>query len=114
MWDRQYSEACKAAGPHQLALVKRVLAVARRIAKHKQTAQEKDHEQRRIDYETACVAEKEYYRRKESGSPTKNPVNKKRKASALSRPGHQRYLRENKWIKGMKEYFVTPGKLRRL
>ena len=57
--------------------------------------------QRRLDDEAACVAAKEYYRRKESGSLPKNPVEfkKKRKASALSRPGHQRYLRENKWIK---------------
>jgi hypothetical protein len=116
------SEACKAAGPQQLALVKRVLAVARRvaetrrrladqrIAKQKRTSQEKeaDKEQRRLDYEAACVAEKEYYRRKEGCALEKNPVefNKRRKASALSRPRHQRYLRKNKWIKGMKEYVV--------
>lgn len=69
-----------------------------------------DREQRRLDYEAACVAENEYYKRKESGSLTKNPVElKKRKTSFLSRPSHQRYLRENNWIKrmkGMKEYFI--------
>ena len=60
-----------------------------------------DNEQRRHDYETACVAEREYYKRKESDSLTHKPVGfkKMRKASKLSGPSHQRYLRQNKWIK---------------
>ena len=39
-----------------------------RIAKHKRMAQEMeaDKEQRRIDYEAACIAEKDYYRRLDS------------------------------------------------
>ena len=39
--------------------------------------------QRRIDDEAACVAAKEYYRRKESGSLPKNPVELKKNAKHL-------------------------------
>jgi hypothetical protein len=120
---KRISEACKATGPHQLALAKRVLAVARRvaetkrrladqrIAKYKRAAHEEqaDHRQRRLDYVAACVAERDYYERKESGSLTKKlSFRKKTQASALARPSHERYLMKNKWITGMKEYFAIP------
>ena len=65
-----------------------------------------DMEQRRVDYEAACIAEKKYYERQELGSVAKTSNRTRLKAPAVCAPANMNYLRRNRWIKGVDKCFT--------
>jgi hypothetical protein len=89
----------------RLDRAKRVVDVARRVALVREAARVEakrlDKEQRRVEYENACEIERQYYERAQNKSIR---IKRPRKTSTLSGPSHMRYLRKNKWIKGVVEY----------
>ena len=65
-----------------------------------------DKEQRRVDYETACIEEKEYYARQEISFVKKTMKQKRLKGPAVCAPANMNYLRRNRWIKGVEKCFT--------
>ena len=75
------------------------------MALHEKGRELSDKDQRRVDYEAACIAEKEYYERRELGRVKTKSTKVKLKVAAVCTPSNVSYLRRNRWIKGVDMYF---------